>query len=160
MKTEADKLVMGAPIEVEIGPPAPVVLAPLGVVQSMPEGIEIMVGGRRAMIAEKATGTWLQDAGVVRGDAVILDTWFSVQERALAQFQFRGNLPLAGAVLVDGVTQAVPEQKAGWRSFPITLEAGTHRLTVQTLGVDTPRLDIRYGVRGSRVLDGKVFRHK
>jgi hypothetical protein len=151
--------VSGAPVTVTIERPAAVGKMPAGLVALMPEGLALTVRGTTTF-AERAAGDWLEKAGVADGSPTMIEGWFEVAEPGLGQFQFSGNLPLdATAVSVDDVSFPVPSG-SGWRSFPVSLAAGTHSLTVRTAGREHPRLDIRFGVRGTAVLTGKNFRHR
>lgn len=149
----------GAPVVVTIERPAASGKLPAGLVALMPEGLALTVRGTPT-VAERAAGDWLEKAGVAEGNSVMIEGWFELPEAALGQFQFSGNLPLDGsAVSVDDVSYTVPAG-SGWRSFPVSLAAGTHSLVVRTTGREHPRLDIRFGVRGTAVLTGKSFRHR
>ncbi|MBN2449664.1 MAG: hypothetical protein JXR77_04705, partial [Lentisphaeria bacterium] len=150
---------MGNPVRVRVEPPAPPPVSPGGVLGLMPEGIQVTVGDGGHAYAQQAAGDWLKTLGAGRGNAIAIEAWFEVAEPGLGQFQFRGNLPLDGAVVVDGLELDLP-QGPGWRSTPISLAAGLHQLCVRTLGVENPTLDIRFGIRGTQTLDGKHFRHR
>jgi hypothetical protein len=151
--------VSGAPVIVTIERPATLGKLPVGLLALMPEGLALTARGTTTF-AERAEGDWLEKAGVVEGTPLTIEGWFEVTEAALGQFQFSGNLPLEGsAVSVDEVSCAVPSG-SGWHSFPVSLAAGTHSFTVRTTGREHPRLDIRFGVRGTAVLTGKTFRHR
>lgn len=151
-------IVFGIPVPVTIEPPAALSKLPAGLLSLMPEGLALTVRGGPSF-PRKADGDWLEQAGVADGAPVMIEGWFEVTEPTFGQFQFRGNLPLDAAVRVDDTAIAVPAG-SGWRSFPVSLAAGTHVLTVMTTGRDHPRLDIRFGVRGTTVLEGKTFRHR
>jgi hypothetical protein len=149
----------GAPVNLTIERPAPLDKLPGGLLTLLPEGLAVTVRDAKT-VADRAEGEWLEKAGVSDGAPLVVEGWFEVKEAALGQFQFRGNLPLEGAaVTVDEAACTVPAG-SGWRSFPVSLAAGMHSLTVRTTGREHPRLDIRFGVRGTAVLTGKAFRHK
>jgi hypothetical protein len=153
-----ERMTSGAPVTVTVERPEPVELLPAGILGMMPEGLVLTVQDAKSF-ADRAEGEWLEKAGVGDGSPVAVEGWFETTEPALAQFQFRGNLPIDSGVTVDGVAFAVPAG-TGWRSFPVALKVGTHSLVVKTTGRAHPRLDIRYGVRGTAVLNGKTFRHR
>ncbi len=150
--------VSGAPLIVTIERPVALGKMPAGLLAMMPEGLALTVRGTTTF-AERAEGDWLEKAGVAEGSPMQIEGWFEVAEAALGQFQLNGNLPLDTAVSVDEVSCPVPAG-SGWRSFPVSLAAGTHSLTVRTTGREHPRLDLRFGVRGTAVLTGKSFRHR
>lgn len=150
--------VLGTPVTVVIERPQPLRLMEPGLVPVLPEGLAVTVQGTTS-VAQRAEGDWLEKAGVNEGTPVSIEGWFEIREPAFAQFQFRGNLPLDEAVTLDGAPFRVPSG-SGWRSFPVALDRGAHRLVVKTTGRAGPRLDIRYGERGTAVLDGKTFRHR
>lgn len=153
------RAVSGVPVAVTIEPPAGLSKMPAGLLALMPEGMALTVRGTTTF-AERAVGDWLEKAGVTDGAPILIEGWFEVADPALCQFQFSGNLALdATAVSVDDVSIAVPAG-TGWRSFPVSLAAGTHAITVRTTGREHPRLDIRFGERGTAVLTGKSFRHR
>jgi tetratricopeptide (TPR) repeat protein len=148
----------GTPVTITIERPEPVGTLPAGLLSVLPEGLAVSVR-ETTTYAQRAEGDWLEKAGVAEGLPTTIETWFETAEPAFAQFQFRGNLPLDTPVLVDGVPFTVPTG-SGWRSFPVALKVGTHTLRVATSGRNSPRLDIRYGQRGTAILDGKEFRHR
>lgn len=154
----AETAVSGIPVPVTIERPVAVGTLPAGQASAMPEGLALSVDGVVTYPA-RAAGDWLEKAGVRNGAAVTIEGWFEVPEASLGQFQFRGNLPLDAAVRIDDTAFTVPAG-SGWQSFPVALAAGTHSLIVKTSGREHPRLDIRFGVRGTAVLDGKSFRHR
>jgi hypothetical protein len=148
----------GTPVAVTVLRPEPVGALPAGLLAVMPEGLAVKVRESTTQ-ANRAEGDWLGKAGVADGVPVTIEGWFETPAPALAQFQFRGNLPLEAAVTVDGAAFTVPPG-SGWRSFPVALNVGTHTLVVTTSGRVHPRLDIRFGERGTAVLTGKAFRHR
>ena len=150
--------VLGAALTLTVERPPPLGKTPAGLVSILAEGLALTVGSATT-VADKAAGDWLEKAGVTAGVPLRIEGWFEVPEPALAQFQFQGNLPLEGAVSVDEVPLAVPAGR-GWRSFPVHLAAGAHSLVVKTTGCEHPRLDIRFGIQGTAVLNGKAFRHR
>jgi len=155
---EGAAAVSGTPVTFTVLRPEPVGTLPGGLVPMMPEGLAVTVREATTQ-AQRAEGDWLEKAGVADGVPVSIEAWFETAEPSLAQFQFRGNLPLDTPVTVDGVAFPVPPG-AGWRSFPLSLKVGTHTLVVKSTGRASPRLDIRYGERGTAILTGKVFRHR
>lgn len=151
--------VSGVPVVVTIERPVALSKMPGGLLALMPEGLALTVRGTTTF-AERAEGDWLAKAGVADGSPTMIEGWFEVPEPSFGQFQFSGNLPLdATSVSVDDTPFLVPAG-TGWRSFPVALAAGTHALAVRTTGRENPRLDIRFGVRGTGVLTGKSFRHR
>ncbi len=149
----------GTAVAVTITPTALPTAMPAGLLAALPAGLAVTVDGK-VTYAQRADGDWLEKAGVRDGVPVGIEAVFEVAEAGVGQFQLQGNLPLdSNAFRVDGKALNVPSG-SGWRALPADLAAGMHTLSITTTGRDHPRLDLRFGIRGTAILEGKAFRHR
>lgn len=149
----------GTAVTVTIAPPVLPAALPAGLLATLPTGLALDVDGQ-VTYPQRAAEDWLEKAGVSAGKAVRIEAVFEVAAAGVGQFQFQGNLPLdSNALRLDGKALDVPSG-SGWRSLPVDLAAGVHTLAITTSGREHPRLDVRFGIRGTAILDGKAFRHR
>ena len=139
------------PVEVEVIPPP--ALEP---VEAPPEdqrrpGLKLTRGdGTAVHVEQKLHGHWLAKAGMTEAGRMTLGGWLRAPEPGLYQFQIRtgGNVTIE----VDGHTLGRPAADR-WAFLSVHLAEGVHRLRVQAAFTKRPGLDLRFGRRGTGLID-------
>lgn len=81
-----------------------------------------------------------------------------VEAEADDVYQFQVSGPKTLAVSVDGTAIAWPRGGAWWQ-VPVSLAKGLHRVRIEGKADGEPKLDVRFGGKGTRRIDGTVFKH-
>jgi len=149
--------VVSEPIEFEIVPPPALPALQLPDGAKPQEGFTLRVEGKPpAVVMDTAKADWLKKAGVRASVPFELTGYFEVAERDVYQFQIRTNLEIR--LTVDS-RDFEPPKKGVWKFVPVHLAAGWHRLRIRGRGAGNPLLDVRFGGRGTRRINGTLFRH-
>jgi hypothetical protein len=150
----------GAPLDVTILPPKPLTLPDSSLPKKLVKGVQLLTqneGKKEDATIAFLRGDWLEKAGVGDGTTFAARGYFEAPADGVYQFQFRGNLIGSCRVKVDGEPQPIPAGD-GWRAMVVNLRKGTHSLTLSGRGEEKPRLDVRFGGSGCRIVDDKRFR--
>ena len=150
-------MTLGKPIDLTIT--APKALPPIDIPagQQLAEGFLIQAEGKAPVTSTRSQGDWLDKAGIGKEDNFTLDAWFSVPETDVYQFQLYGDVEIDSRV--DDKEVGWPTGK-GWCFIPVHLEKGLHHLSLKVLCLSSkPGFEIRFGGKGTRWMDGSLFRH-
>ncbi len=141
--------IAAAPVEVEIVPPPALQPVEPPPEEERADGLKLTTGkGRTVRITDTLHGNWLAAAGA-GGGGVTLDGWLRAPAAGLYQFQVHTS----GRVTIEVDGRALDTPVPGrWTFLPVHLAAGTHRLRVRAAFMKRPRLDVRFGRRGTRPL--------
>jgi tetratricopeptide (TPR) repeat protein len=159
LKNAAGHPVLAEKIRFTVIPPEPTALVPAGLEDVLPPGMLLTTDAGLKTVVDRTDGDWLAKAGVEPGNRFALTAWFDLDSDQLSQFQFDGNVVLEDSMTVDDRTCTIPENP-GWRSLPVNLKKGGHRFVIRGIAVKKPRLDVRFGAQGTKVLDKKTFRYR
>jgi hypothetical protein len=146
--------IAAAPVEVEVVPPPP-----LEPVEAPPEdervaGLKLTTGrGDARRLQTKLHGHWLHHTGMTKG-AMTLEGWFRAKEAGLYQFQVYTTGRTTVEVDGRGLGPSLPRE---WTFLPVHLAEGTHRLRVHVVLTKRPRLELRFGRRGTRYVGPEEF---
>lgn len=149
---------LGQPIDLTITPPKalPPIDIPAG--QQLADGFQVQSEGKSPVISTRSQGDWLAKAGIGKEDKFTVDAWFSVPETEVYQFQLYGDVEIKD-FKVDDKPQGWPGGKE-WLFIPVHLEKGLHHLCLKARSLpSTPGFEIRFGGKGTRWMDGSIFRH-
>jgi hypothetical protein len=157
---EGDVRVWSAPAELDVAAPRARRALPSGPSDPVP-GLSLETGGATWRFAglsapakEGAKALWAA-MGVRKGQALSVEGFCEMASDALAQLEVRSGGGVA--VEIDGDALELPPGKV-WRYAPVALAAGWHRVRVTVPDGDLAGLDVRFGVEGTRPLDGRLFR--
>ncbi len=158
-----DKAVYSAPVLLQVNPPVALHSVAGVNASKLKPGIAMVVGGGSpVMIDATKSSKWLVEKKPKAGESLQLSAFFSVASDDLCQFQFRGNA--VGEILVDGQSLWRAENASSgapnWTMVPVHLAKGWHQFQLKGTVAKTPRLEIRFGSKGCKSLDGKRFKHK
>jgi len=145
-----------AQISVEILPP-PVLAASSARIYGKPiPGLLLTFEGQQKIIQSTLAKNWLLESGVQSEQSFVLQGYFDVPSKTIAQFQLRG----IGAIqlICDSTTVLDIEKSEGWQYIPLFLDRGSHSFTIKAK-VFGPELDIRFGSVGTASLDQSLFYH-
>lgn len=174
-ESKPPQIVQSRPIVVQVSPGPPLAAIQLPSTETLARGLLLKtIGGKSVPVQETRSADWLQKSGVKPGEAFGIDAYFDVPApdestaaasaadvaaQGVHQFQIRytGALKLAvdDRLLHDGT-------KGDYREIflPVALAPGLHRLRISAKSANDLKLQIRYGGRGTRTLDGQQFRHR
>jgi hypothetical protein len=150
-------MTFGKPIDLMITPPKalPPIDIPAG--QQLADGFLIQAEGKAPVTSTRSQGDWLDKAGIGKEDNFTLDAWFSVPETDVYQFQLYGDVEIDSRV--DDKEVGWPTGKE-WCFIPVHLEKGLHHLSLKVRCLSSkPGFEIRFGGKGTRWMDGSLFRH-
>lgn len=150
------KKLFGKPVTFTVTPPAPLAAQSLPKGKSLAAGLHVIPGNRPAVVAAKADGDWLANAGVLADENFAVEGWFSVDAEDVYQFQFHG--PETLRLIVDGKPQSWPRGKEWW-FVPVHLSPGLHKVRIEGKASGKPRLEARFGGPGARKLAAPRFQH-
>ena len=150
------KKLFGRPVTFTVTPPAPLAAQSLPKGKSLAAGLHVIPGNRPVVVANKADGDWLANAGVLADENFVVEGWFSVDAEDVYQFQFHG--PETLRLIVDGKPQGWPRGKEWW-FVPVHLSAGLHKVRIEGKASGKPRLEARFGGPGARKLAAPRFQH-
>jgi hypothetical protein len=150
------------PVTVNVLPPPPLPAVTDVPTARLAEGIQVRLDDDPPLVVtDTRNANWLSKLHRGSARAITLSAVFECPEDDLYQFQFQGNsvtsLAVSGRVIWTADTP--PPQSVGWTMVPVSLERGWHRLRLEGMTGRTPSLQIRFGGRGTRSLDGKRFQH-
>jgi hypothetical protein len=151
-------MTMGQPIDLTITPPK--ALSPIDIPagQQLADGFQVQAEGKSPFISTRSQGDWLAKAGIDKENDFTVDAWFSVPETDVYQFQLYGDVEIK-EFKVDDKPQGWPGGKE-WLFIPVHLEKGLHHLCLKARSPSsTPGFEIRFGGKGTRWMDGSLFRH-
>lgn len=154
-------ITFGQPLDFTITPPKalPPIDIPAG--QQLAEGFQVQAEGKSPVISTRSQGDWLAKAGIGKDDKFTVDAWFSVPETDVYQFQLYGDVEIAVDLdfKVDDKPQGWPLGMEWW-FIPVHLQKGLHHLCLKARSPSsTPGFEIRFGGKGTRWMDGSLFRH-
>lgn len=161
MAGESDKTVRSAPVAIEVVPPAP-----LPPVADPADGGELSGGllltpfGREpVVVSDTRNHGWLSKAGVAPNESFELCGYFRApSDGELCQFQVRSDGWVT--VRVDG-RELAAAAKDHWCLLPVVPAKGWHEFCVSGQAASRrPRLDIRFGFRGTYSVGEKLFKHR
>jgi len=154
-RTHPGRQVAAPPVELQIVPPPP--LPAVNVPEKTAKGLKLIFDGGQAVAVTKAGGhDWLVKAGLGPGRGFTLEGYFDVPDDDMYQFQARssGNV----AVEVDG--RRLGTTRLNRLTFlPVSLAAGTHRLSVRGRFPHKPSFFLRFGGPGAMDILADAFRH-
>jgi hypothetical protein len=151
-------MTLGQPIDLTITPPK--ALSPIDIPagQQLADGFQVQAEGKSPFITTRSQGDWLAKAGIEKENDFTVDSWFSVPETDVYQFQLYGDVVIK-EFKVDDKLQGWPGGKE-WLFIPVHLEKGLHHLCLKARSPSsTPGFEIRFGGKGTRWMDGSLFRH-
>ena len=154
-------MTLGQSIDLTITPPK--ALSPIDIPagQQLADGFQVQAEGKSPFITTRSQGDWLAKAGIGKEDNFTVDAWFSVPETDVYQFQLYGDVEIAVDLdfKVDDKPQGWPVGMEWW-FIPVHLEKGLHHLCLKARSPSsTPGFEIRFGGKGTRWMDGSLFRH-
>lgn len=150
--------VLGQPIDLSITPPKALPPIDIPVGQQLADGFHVRAEGKPPVTSTRSEGDWLAKAGIDKENDFIVDGWFSVPETEVYQFQLYGDVEIK-EFNVDDKPQRWPGGKE-WLFIPVHLEKGLHHLCLKARSLSsTPVFEIRFGGKGTRWMDGSLFRH-
>jgi hypothetical protein len=155
-KAEAGRVV-SRPVELQIEPPEKLSAIQVPKSARFAPGLRITPAGGKAVFVKDLSDVFAAEkqAKVGKGKAFTARAHFDVAADGLYQFQIH----LPGAVSLQVDSRRIPVLGgAGWRFVPVHLAKGTHRFALSARPTGRPRLDLRFGLRGARTVDGKRFR--
>lgn len=154
----AESEMVSTPLDFAVVAPPMLAAQTLPADQQLHDGLLLRVAEQPASVVANTRPDWLGKSGVTKPAPWILEGWFQVPANDVYQFQLEGQ--------VDGVRVTVDDQPLTWPrgsnfwTLPTSLAAGWHRVTFATTeGNEVTKLGIRFGGRGTRWLEGAVFRH-
>ncbi len=145
----------GEPIVLNITPPGLIPAAALAAGQTLEPGFRVTPAGMPGVAVQEASGDWLARAGVKAGGEFSVDGWVEVSRDDVYQFQMRGAEKLG--ITIDGRSQDWPRGKEWW-FVPVPLAKGLHRVRIEGKADAEPKLEIRFGGRGTQRMNGATFR--
>jgi hypothetical protein len=154
----SSSITLGQPIDLTITPPK--ALSPIDIPagQQLADGFQVQAEGKSPFISTRSQGDWLAKAGIEKENDFTVDSWFSVPETDVYQFQLYGDVVIK-EFKVDDKPQGWPGGKE-WLFIPVHLEKGLHHLFLKARSPSsTPGFEIRFGGKGTRWMDGSLFRH-
>lgn len=120
-------------------------------------GIELTPeGGEPVTIESTRPNDWLAKAGVKQGQSFSLTGHFDVPTEDVYQLQVRTD---GEVVLAVDATQVGKAGGDKWKLLPVSLAAGTHKLTLRGTAGGRSRLDLRFGGPGALSVGADRFRH-
>jgi hypothetical protein len=145
-----------APIVLNIVPPAALPASALAAGQTLAPGFRVIPAGQPAVVVEDGKGDWLAKAGVQRDGEFSVEGWFEVESDDVYQFQLNG--PKTLAISVDGIPLGWPRGGTWWH-VPVPLAKGLHRVRIEGKADGEPKLDVRFGGKGTKRIHGSIFKH-
>ncbi len=153
LKDKQSSRVYGRPLDFEVvPPPALPAVEPPAENERVP-GFAVTAGGKAPVVMENLLPDPIAAAGVVAGVTFAIESFFSVPDDDVYQFQVRGHENIR-ALLVDGQSQDWPRGKTWW-FLPVHLAKGWHRLRIEGRVAERPHMDLRFGGIGTRELNVK-----
>ncbi len=146
---------LGKPLEVTVTPPTPLPAIKQRPPQLVP-GLELRSAGRSVVIERAKDGDWLAKA-VKPGQDFLLEGYFDVPADDVYQFQLRASM--AVELSVDGRVFPSSDSNRPLQYFPVSLAAGTHRLSIKGRGAEKATLDLYFGGPGAPGVGADRFRH-
>ncbi|MEY2907224.1 MAG: hypothetical protein RLZZ408_1695, partial [Verrucomicrobiota bacterium] len=151
-------MTLGQPIDLTITPPKALPPVDIPVGQQLADGFQVQAEGKPPVTSTRSEGDWLAKAGIGKENDFTVDAWFSVPETDVYQFQIYGDVQIK-EFNVDDKSQGWPGGKE-WLYIPVHLEKGLHHLCLKARCLSsTPGFEIRFGGKGTRWMDGSLFRH-
>jgi hypothetical protein len=145
----------GAPLDVEVVPPAPLPAIADRPPQLSP-GLVLVCGSAAGVVVEKTNERdWLAKR-VKPGQDFRLEGYFEVPSADVYQFQVRTSAEVE--ILVDSRPLGWPARNR-LEYFPVSLGAGFHKLIVKGLARENRALELFFGGPGARSIGGDRFRH-
>ena len=140
----------------------------VGSAAELADGPAVKWAGGSAELADGLSPDWLAAAGVPPAARFALTAVVTIEEAGLHRLAVRSNCGVrvaAGPEAAPAMTGPTAASSAGasWRSVPLWLEPGRHRLTLlgETPAAGTePRLEVRWGRRGLSAPAPGDWRHE
>jgi hypothetical protein len=145
-----------APVELNVTPPKPLAASSVAAGQKLEPGFRVIPAGQPGVVMQDSAGDWLKKAGVASNSEFSVEGWFEVESDDVYQFQIRG--PERLSIAIDGQPLEWPRGTAWW-FVPVSLAKGLHRVRIEGKATGEPFLDVRFGGKGTRRLNGATFRH-
>jgi hypothetical protein len=143
------------PVEVTITPPTP-----LPAIKPPPQlvpGLRLSSGGHSVIVERAADGYWLAKS-VKPGQDLLLEAYFEAPTADMYQFQLRASVSVE--LLIDGRVTPPSDSNRPLQYFPISLAAGTHRVSLKGRGAEKATLDLHFGGPGAPAVGADRFRHE
>ncbi|MBL7139746.1 MAG: hypothetical protein ISS74_02425 [Planctomycetes bacterium] len=154
-KVHPGTCVAATPVEVEIVGPAALPATEAPPEKDRHKGLRLKVDGAEAVRIESARDTnWLQAAGARNGKTFDLQGYVEVKTQGLYQVQVRAGAEVA--LEMDGRRLEAPPSDR-WGFIPVHLAAGWHRFRASGTAGQPPRLDVRFGLSGTREVGAEQF---
>ena len=151
--------VIGTPLELYVEPSDPLPTYTIEGGAKFAPGALLAVGKKPAQTLQtQAFDHCLRDAKVGEGESFEITGMFNVEEDGVYQFHLRHALQLK--VLVDDKVVSDTEHPRFTIDYvPVPLAAGLHKLTFRGTVLKQPGLDVRFGLRGLRVMSPASMSH-
>jgi len=147
----------GIEIDVEPNDPAPTYAVPAGA--AFRPGMILVTGaGKQRIVTSMAEPDWLEALGVAAGDTFRQTGFFTVDEDGVYQFRLTHNLDVALAV-DDGPIGRFERMTSENDYAAVALRRGLHKIELQVTTRAEPRLDVRFGLRGTKRLQPMSMTH-
>jgi hypothetical protein len=151
--------VISASLELDIEPndPSPTYAVPPGST-FRPSMSLVTGGGKRRIVTGLVEPDWLEALGVAAGDTFTQTGFLTVDEDGVYQFHLSHNLDLR--LLVDDVEIGRFDRPSTESDYAAAvLRRGLHKIELRATVRTEPRLDIRFGLRGTRRLQPVSMTH-
>jgi hypothetical protein len=144
-------------LDVEPNDPAPSYAVPAGA--AFRPGMSLVTGaGKRRLVLATVEADWLEALGVAAGDTFTQTGFLTVEEDGVYQFRLTHNLNVA--LLVDDREIGKFDRMSTENDYAAaTLRRGLHKIELRATVRAEPRLDIRFGLRGTKRLQPASMTH-
>ena len=150
---------ISAGLEIDVEPDDPAPTYPVAAAAVFRPGMSLVTGaGKRRLVTAMAEPDWLEALGVATGDTFTPTGFLTVAEDGVYQCRLNHNL---------GLTLVVDDREIGKfdRTTPendfaaAALRRGLHKIELRGTVRADPRLDVRFGLRGTNRLQPASMTH-
>jgi hypothetical protein len=146
-------------LEIDVGPndPAPTYSVPAG--STFRPGMSLVTSsGKQRVVLTTAEPDWLEALGVAAGDTFTQTGFLTVDEDGV--YQFRLNHNLAVGLVVDDAAIGQFDRTSPENDYAAAaLRRGLHKIELRGTARAEPRLDVRFGLRGTKRLQPASMTH-
>ena len=143
-------------IEVEAAPASPSYQIPGGAKFEPAMRLDVSDGVSHVITAMPET--WLEDLKVVDGKSYSLVGYFTVEETANYQLRLKHNHGVS-VLIDDRAVLDVPPSGTSYDYAAASLRRGLHKLEIRGTTGPQPRLEVRFGLRGTRQIQPASMTH-